>query len=175
MENILEKTIVLGGGCFWCLEALYQKVEGITSITSGYAGGSVPSPTYENVCSGSTGHAEVVRLTYDSKKLTLETIIQLFFEIHDPTTMNAQGNDIGTQYRSVIFYADAEEKSIIEKVRDEAQKNFHDKIVTQILPLPEFYPAESYHQNYYRNHPDQPYCVAVISPKLQKFLKNHPV
>lgn len=175
MENILEKTIVLGGGCFWCLEALYQKVEGITSITSGYAGGSVPSPTHENVCSGSTGHAEVVRLTYDSKKLTLETIIQLFFEIHDPTTMNAQGNDIGTQYRSVIFYADAEEKSLIEKVRDEAQKNYSAKIVTEIRPLPEFYPAESYHQNYYRNHPDQPYCVAVISPKLQKFLKNHPV
>ena len=169
-----EKSIVLGGGCFWCLEALYQKVEGITGITSGYAGGSVPSPTYENVCSGATGHAEVVRLTYDTTKINLETILQIFFEIHDPTTMNTQGNDVGTQYRSVIFYDD-EEKSVIEKVRDEAQKNYSGKIVTEILPLPEFYEAESYHQNYYANHPDQPYCVAVISPKLQKFLKTHSV
>lgn len=167
----MEKQVVLGGGCFWCLDAIFKTVNGITKIESGYAGGEKSNPTYLEVCDGKTGHAEVVRLTYDENKIKLADMVRIFFEIHDPTTMNQQGGDVGTQYRSVIFYENEDEKKIIESVRDEAQGNFKNKIVTQILSLPNFFMAEEYHQDYYAKNPNQPYCLAVISPKLSKFLK----
>jgi peptide-methionine (S)-S-oxide reductase len=166
----MKDSIILGGGCFWCLDAMYKRVQGVTNITSGYAGGTKPSPTYTEVCGGSTGHAEVVEVTFDPSVVSLEVILRIFFEIHDPTTMNAQGGDIGTQYRSVILYKDETQKALAEKIRDEAQASFKDKIVTEIRPIEHFYPAEDYHQDYYAKNPDQPYCVAVISPKLEKFL-----
>lgn len=169
-----EETITLGGGCFWCLEALYKKVVGITKIVSGYAGGTLPSPTYEQVCGGATGHAEVTQLTFDPSIVDLKTILRIFFEIHDPTTMNAQGGDVGTQYRSIIFYTTDEQKNSAEEIKNETQSNWKQPIVTEIKPLEVFFPAEEYHQDYYAKHPDQPYCVAVISPKLEKFLKIHP-
>ncbi len=164
-------SIILGGGCFWCLDALYKKVEGVTAITSGYAGGTMPNPTYKDICGGSTGHAEVTKLDFNPEIIPLEALLRIFFEIHDPTTMNKQGGDVGTQYRSVIFYKDESQKVLAEKIRDEAQTHWKDKIVTEIKPLEHFYPAEDYHQDYYAKNPDQPYCVAVISPKLEKFLK----
>lgn len=165
------KIIVLGGGCFWCLDAIYKKVEGVKNIESGYAGGHTDSPTYNEVCDGQTGHAEVVRLTFDENIIDLKNILRIFFEVHDPTTINAQGGDIGTQYRSVIFYSNPEDENIINSAIEEAQNNFKNKIVTEVSPLPAFYLAEDYHQDYYAKNPNQPYCVAVISPKLEKFLK----
>ncbi len=165
------KTIVLGGGCFWCLDAIYKKVGGVTKIESGYAGGHTDSPTYDDISSGQTGHAEVVRLTFDENKIDLKNILRIFFEVHDPTTMNSQGADVGTQYRSVIFYSSSEDENIINLAIEEAQNNFKNKIVTEVSPLPAFYLAEEYHQDYYAKNPSQPYCVAVISPKLEKFLK----
>ncbi len=167
----MQKQITLGGGCFWCLDAIFKTVTGVTKIESGYAGGEKENPTYLDVCGGKTGHAEVVRLTYNEDQIKLEDIIRIFFEIHDATTMNKQGADIGTQYRSVIFYENEIEKSIIEKIRDEAQKSLKDPIVTEITPLNNFFIAEEYHQDYYAKNPNQPYCVAVISPKLTKFIK----
>lgn len=167
----MQKQITLGGGCFWCLDAIFKTIEGITKIESGYAGGEKPNPTYLDVCGGKTGHAEVVRLTYDEDQIKLEDIIRIFFEIHDATTMNKQGADIGTQYRSVIFYENEIEKNIIEKIRDEVQKSLKDPIVTGIVPLNKFFLAGEYHQDYYAKNPNQPYCVAVISPKLTKFIK----
>lgn len=166
-----EEKIIFGGGCFWCLDALYKKIDGVTKITAGYSGGTKSEPTYTDVCGGGTGHAEVVELTFDPSIVPLEALLKIFFEIHDPTTMNKQGGDIGTQYRSVILYKDDEQKIAAEKVRDEAQETLKDKIVTEIKPLEHFYPAEDYHQDYYAKNPNQPYCVAVISPKLEKFLK----
>lgn len=165
------ETIVLGGGCFWCLDALYKKVEGILSITSGYTGGATKNPTYSEVCNGTTGHAEVVKLEYDPNIVSLEALLRIFFEIHDPTTLNQQGGDIGTQYRSAIFYKTEAQKLLAEKINAEAQANWKNPIVTEIIPLGDFYTAENYHQDYYAKNPDQPYCVAVISPKLEKFLK----
>lgn len=167
------KSIVLGGGCFWCLDAIYKNVQGVTKITSGYTGGQVENPTYNQVCSGSTGHAEVVKLDYEDEQIDLENILRIFFETHDPTTMNKQGNDVGTQYRSVIFYENDADKKVAERVLQETQQNFKAPIVTEIKPLPTFYEAEDYHQDYYAKNPDQPYCIAVISPKLEKFLKKH--
>lgn len=164
-------SIVLGGGCFWCLDALYNKVEGIINITSGYSGGDRTNPSYEEVCSGNTGHAEVVELEFNSEIVSLETILKIFFDVHDPTTLNRQDNDSGTQYRSVIYCKDENQINISNKVRDNIQIGFKNPIVTQIELLKDFYPAEEYHQDYYRKNPDQPYCVAVISPKLKKFLK----
>lgn len=166
------KTIVLGGGCFWCLDAIYKKVEGVKNIESGYAGGHTDSPTYDEVSFGQTGHAEVVRLTFDENIIDLKNILRIFFEVHDPTTINAQGGDIGTQYRSVIFYSNPEDENIINSAIEEAQNNFKNKIVTEVFPLPAFYLAEDYHQDYYAKNPNQPYCVAVISPKLEKFIKH---
>lgn len=164
----------LGGGCFWCLEAVYQELDGVTSIVSGYAGGHVPNPSYEAVCGKETGHAEVVQVTWDPAKLTYRTILEVFFAIHDPTTPDRQGNDVGPQYRSVIFTHDEEQereaRAIIAELSEE--KVFGDPIVTEVQPLPVFYPAESYHQNYYRQHQRQPYCSFVISPKLAKFRKH---
>lgn len=165
------ETIILGGGCFWCLDALYKKVEGVLSITSGYTGGATKNPTYSEVCNGTTGHAEVVKLEYDPNIVSLEVLLRIFFEIHDPTTLNQQGGDVGTQYRSAIFYESEAQKLLAEKINAEAQANWKNPIVTEIVPLGDFYTAENYHQDYYAKNPDQPYCVAVISPKLEKFLK----
>lgn len=166
-----KERIVLGGGCFWCIEAVYRNVKGVLSAVSGYAGGARANPTYENVCSGATGHAEVVDITYDGDIITLSEILDIFFEIHDPTTLNAQGADKGTQYRSVIYYGDEEQKRVIEESIAKHQENFTEKIVTEVSPLPEVYPAEAYHQNYYNLNSSQGYCQFVIAPKLQKFMR----
>ncbi len=170
--NQLEKA-TLGGGCFWCLEAVYQEVDGVKSITSGYAGGHVPNPSYEAVCTGATGHAEVVQLEYDPAKVSYRDMLETFFAIHDPTTLNRQGNDHGTQYRSAIFWHDEAQRDTAQLViADLASNNaFDEPIVTEVTRLDRFWPAESYHQDYYRRHTDQPYCSFVISPKLAKFRK----
>ncbi|WP_396170749.1 bifunctional methionine sulfoxide reductase B/A protein [Flavobacterium sp.] len=171
-KNNLE-TITLGGGCYWCVEAVYEKLNGVKSVVSGYAGGKNANPTYEEVCSGTTGHAEVVQITFDNKVTNIDEIFKVFFTVHDPTTLNRQGADRGTQYRSVIFYANDEQKnegkSIIGKLSSE--KVFDDPIVTTLEPLTQFYKAEDYHQNYYENNKKQPYCEMVIQPKIEKFEK----
>ncbi|ADN08169.1 peptide-methionine (S)-S-oxide reductase MsrA [Sulfurimonas autotrophica] len=169
-----KERIVLGGGCFWCIEAVYRNVKGVISAVSGYAGGARANPSYENVCSGATGHAEIVDITYDVDVITLSEILDIFFEIHNPTTLNAQGADKGTQYRSVIYYADEEQKKVIEDSIAKHQQKFSDKIVTEVSPLPEVYPAEHYHQNYYNLNSSQGYCQVVIAPKLQKFMTKFP-
>ncbi|MGQ0649622.1 MAG: peptide-methionine (S)-S-oxide reductase MsrA [Gemmatimonadaceae bacterium] len=167
------ETATLGGGCFWCLEAVYQELDGVTGIVSGYAGGHVANPTYEQVCSKKTGHVEVVQVTFDPSKITYRGILEVFFAIHDPTTPDQQGNDLGPQYRSAIFYHDDAQKAVADAIIAEltAEQTFAAPIVTQVAPLPVFYPAEEYHQNYYRQHTAQPYCAFVISPKLSKFRK----
>lgn len=162
------EAIVLGGGCFWCLEAAFQMIEGVESVASGYAGGDQPDPSYERVSSGTTGHAEVVQVTFDPKIITLEDILDVFWAIHNPTTKDRQGNDIGTQYRSIILYADDEQKALAEEKKVEISKLWPDPVLTEIVPLKNFYKAEDYHQNYYRNNPDQGYCQVVINPKLAK-------
>lgn len=164
----------LGGGCFWCLEAVYQEVEGVSRIVSGYAGGHVANPTYEQVCGKETGHAEVVQLTYDPSRVSYRTLLEVFFAIHDPTTPNRQGNDVGPQYRSVIFTHDAGQAQVARDLIAElaGERVFDAPIVTEVAPLPEFYPAEAYHQDYYRQHTRQPYCAFVIAPKLAKFRKH---
>ena len=170
----VSKVATLGGGCFWCLEAVYQEMDGISTIVSGYSGGHVANPTYEQVCGKKTGHAEVVQLTFDPERVSYRTLLEVFFAIHDPTTLNAQGNDEGPQYRSAIFTHGEEQtreaQSIIAELN--AEKVFDAPIVTEVAPLDIFYPAESYHQNYYRLHSVQPYCAFVISPKLSKFRKH---
>jgi peptide-methionine (S)-S-oxide reductase len=157
-----------GGGCFWCTEAVLQRIEGVLSVVSGYAGGSTPSPTYEEVCSGDTGHAEVIQVTYDPGMISYEEILDVFWQAHDPTTLDRQGGDTGTQYRSVILYASDSEHAAAEASRNKAQAKFHDPIVTQIQPLTQFWKAEDYHQNYYSTHESAGYCRMVISPKLRK-------
>ena len=161
----------LGGGCFWCLEAVYQQLEGVTQVVSGYAGGHVANPTYEQVCGKKTGHAEVVQVTFDPGVVSYRDILEVFFSIHDPTTANRQGNDVGPQYRSVIFYHDDEQRRTAEEILAEltAEHAFEDPIVTEIKPLDRFYAAEEYHQNYYAQNAAQPYCAYVISPKIAKF------
>ncbi|MFO1477556.1 MAG: peptide-methionine (S)-S-oxide reductase MsrA [Verrucomicrobiota bacterium] len=171
MKTNQTEVAVLGGGCFWCMEAEYQRIPGVVSITSGFAGGHTENPTYEQVCSGRTGHAEVTRIEFDPKVISYEKILDWFWDAHDPTTLNRQGADEGTQYRSVIFYSDAAQKSAAEKSKSEAQKKFKSPIVTEIVPLKAFYPAEDYHQNYYNSHPTQGYCIAVIRPKVEKVEK----
>lgn len=166
-----SKTAVVGGGCFWCTEALYHNVPGVISVIAGYAGGSTKDPTYEEVCTGRTGHAEVIQITYDPSKISYEKIIDLFWQAHDPTTLNRQGADVGTQYRSIILYQTEEERAIAERSKAAAQKDFKAPIVTEIKPLEKFYPAEGYHQNFYENNPNYPYSEAVIEPKLEKFRK----
>lgn len=167
--NAEEKTAVVGGGCFWCTEAEYQSVPGILKVESGYAGGSVPNPTYDQVCTGRTGHAEVIQITYDPAKIGYEKIIDLFWKAHDPTTLNRQGADEGTQYRSIILYQTEEEKKLAEKSKAAAQASFKNPIVTEIVPLTAFYPAEEHHQDFYKNNPNYPYSRAVIAPKLEHF------
>ena len=156
------ETATLAGGCFWCLEAVYEQLRGVERVESGYAGGTTPDPTYEQVCSGATGHAEVVRLTYDPEVVSYRDLLDVFFTIHDPTTLNRQGADVGTQYRSAVFYDSPEQRREAEaKIAElEAEHVWDDPIVTQVVPLEAFYPAERYHQEYYRNHPSQPYCSA---------------
>jgi peptide-methionine (S)-S-oxide reductase len=162
-------TATFGGGCFWCVDAVYQYVPGILKITSGYAGGNVPNPTYDQVCTGRTGHAEVVQISYDPSKVSYDQLLDLFWKAHDPTTLNRQGADHGTQYRSIILTSSPEEAAAAEASKKKAQALFSDPIVTEIVPLTTFYPAEEYHQDYYQNNKDKnPYCRAVITPKLKK-------
>lgn len=163
------ESIVLGAGCFWCTEAIFQQIPGVLSVTSGFMGGTVKNPTYEQVCTGDTGHAEVSRIVFDPKKTSLVKILEIFWEAHDPTSLNKQGHDVGTQYRSAIFYNTDGQKQIAEKSRAEAAKEFTKPIVTEISKAVDFYSAENYHQDYYRLNKDKnPYCSAVISPKLRK-------
>lgn len=168
------ETATLGGGCFWCLEAIYQQVKGVKEVVSGYAGGAVDNPSYQAVCSGTTGHAEVMQITFDPDVISYENILYLFWRIHDPTTLNRQGADVGTQYRSIILYHDDTQQEIAErsKMQADASDLWSNPIVTEIAPLTTFYPAEEYHQNYYRNNPRQPYCMMVIDPKVDKFKKS---
>ncbi len=167
---IWEKAL-LGGGCFWCIEAVYNRVIGVESAISGYAGGVRKNPSYEQICTGATGHAEVVEVTFDSEILSYEEILDIFWEIHNPTTLNVQGADRGTQYRSVIYYYNDEQKvKAIDSIA-KAQKNFNEKIVTELSSVPEFFEAEEYHQDYYTQHPTQGYCYAVVAPKIEKFMK----
>ena len=168
-----SETLTLGGGCFWCLEAVFDELKGVSSVESGYAGGHVKNPTYEQVSDGGTGHAEVVQITFDPRVVSRDVILQAFFTIHDPTTLNRQGNDVGEQYRSVAFYRDAEQKAAIEKAiaETEASHEWNGKIVTQVVPLTQFYKAENYHQEYFKLHGTQPYCQLVIAPKVAKFRK----
>ncbi len=163
-----KETATLGGGCFWCLEAVYKRFDGVLSVASGYAGGSVKNPSYEQVCTGTTGHAEVVRIEYDADKISYPGILDIFWKAHDPTTLNRQGADVGTQYRSIILYHDEEQKRAAEQSVKEAQKGLTSRIVTQIQPLADFYPAEDYHRDYYDTHRSQAYCRVVIAPKLEK-------
>ena len=167
------EVAVLGGGCFWCLEAVYLDVEGVQAVESGYAGGSVVDPTYEQVCNGDTGHAEVVKVSFDADTISFREILGIFFGIHDPTTLNRQGADIGTQYRSVIFYVDDTQRAKAQALIDELARGdiFDRPIVTQLAPLPDYYPAEAYHQRYYEQHPYQGYCMGVVAPKVAKFRK----
>jgi len=169
MEKDMGKELAtLGGGCFWCVEAVYEKTEGVKSVVSGYAGGTKANPTYEQVCTGTTGHAEVVQVAFDPKVISFEKILEIFWKAHDPTTLNRQGADAGTQYRSIILYQGEAQKAAAEKSLKAAQKTFDRPIVTQVEPLGVFYPAEDYHQDYYANNPYAGYCSFVIRPKLQK-------
>lgn len=167
------ETITLGGGCYWCVEAVYENLDGVKSVVSGFSGGKVANPTYEEVCTGTTGHAEVVQITYDKTKTDINEIFQVFFTVHDPTTLNRQGADVGTQYRSVIFYKNAEQKNAAESIIAELNKAkvYNSPIVTKVEPFKVFYKAEDYHQNYYANNKNQPYCKMVIQPKIEKFEK----
>ena len=171
-ESNLQKA-TLGGGCFWCLEAVYQQVRGVVHVESGYTGGQTLNPDYDSVCAGKTGHAEVVQIEFDANVLTYQKILEIFFAIHDPTTLNRQGNDIGSQYRSVIYAHDKEQRMIAQDVIQQlTQENIFDQpIVTELADLPTYYKAEDYHQNYFNNHPDQGYCAFVVSPKVSKFRK----
>jgi peptide-methionine (S)-S-oxide reductase len=176
--NIMEKqphTAVLAGGCFWCMEAVFKQIKGIENVESGYCGGSVKNPSYEQVCTGKTGHAESVRLTFDPSIISYEQILKVFFTLHDPTSLNRQGNDVGSQYRSEIFYVNNEQRTIAEKVIKElTEEKLWDKpIVTALEPLKEFYAAEKYHQDYYKKNPLNPYCFMVIKPKIAKLRKEY--
>ena len=173
MTDGKTQLAVFGGGCFWCTEAVFNQLRGVRSVVSGYAGGTVKNPTYEDVCSGRTGHAEVIRIEFDPAEVSFGDLLTVFFATHDPTTLNRQGNDVGTQYRSVILYADEEQKKEAENFIQElnAAKSFDRPIATTLEPLTDFYRAEEYHQNYYTNNPYQPYCQYMIPPKLTKLQK----
>jgi peptide-methionine (S)-S-oxide reductase len=170
MENNLE-TATLGGGCFWCTEAVFDDLEGVAEVESGYSGGHTENPTYQEVCTGSTGHAEVIRVKFDPNLISFKEILQVFFATHDPTTPDRQGNDVGTQYRSAVFYHSDEQKRIAEEVIAELTEEeiFDAPIVTEVTEVTNYYPAEDYHQEYFANNPTQPYCAAVVSPKVSKF------
>jgi len=164
----LTAIATFGGGCFWCIEAIFERIDGVTEVVSGYAGGTKANPTYEEVCTGATGHAEVVQVHYDPKKVSYAGLLEMFFKAHDPTTLNRQGADTGTQYRSIILYANDDERKTAEAARKKAQKDWKDPIVTEIVPLKAFYQAEDYHQDYFDNNRSAGYCRVVIAPKLQK-------
>lgn len=172
MEKNYE-IITLGGGCFWCLEVLFAELQGVIRVVSGYAGGSVPDPSYEQVCSGATGHAEVIQVAYDPEIISSEEILGVFFSIHDPTTLNRQGADVGSQYRSAIFYHSAQQEEIAQALIADLNESriWDDPIVTEVVPSDTFYQAENYHQEYYKHNSQQPYCQVVIAPKLAKFRK----
>lgn len=161
----------LGGGCFWCLEAVYEELEGVVDVESGYAGGQAPRPTYEQVCGGATGHAEVVRIEFDPGVISYREVLEVFFVIHDPTQVNRQGNDIGTQYRSVIFVHSDEQRRIAAEVIDELQSHVAGRVATEVTPVPDYYRAETYHQEYFRHNAGQGYCMFVVAPKVAKFRK----
>ncbi|MEJ5344611.1 MAG: peptide-methionine (S)-S-oxide reductase MsrA [Chloroflexus sp.] len=167
------ETATLAGGCFWCLEAVYDQVSGVKDVVSGYTGGHVPNPTYRRVCDGNTGHAEAVQIQFDPEQISYRELLEIFFSIHDPTTLNRQGADVGTQYRSAIFYHSEEQRQVAEQLVRELteQQVFRDPIVTQIVPATTFYPAEEYHQEYFARNPYQPYCQFVVAPKVAKFQK----
>jgi peptide-methionine (S)-S-oxide reductase len=165
------ETATIGGGCFWCAEAVFQRIPGVKSVTSGFAGGTVAHPSYEQVCTGTTGHAEVIQLVYDPAVLSYDKVLEIFWAAHDPTTLNRQGNDTGTQYRSIILYSNEAQKKAAEASKARAAKRFKDPIVTQIVPLQAFYPAEDYHQNYYNLNKNQGYCQFIITPKLKKLIQ----
>lgn len=170
-DLLCQHVATLGGGCFWCLEAVYEQLQGIEMVVSGYSGGAVPNPSYELVCSGTTRHAEVVQLTFDQNKITFREILEVFFTIHDPTTLYRQGADVGPQYRSVIFYHNNGQRKIAEEVIAELEeaKVWEKPIITEVVPFSVFYPAEEYHQGYYRKNPNQGYCQIIIAPKIAKF------
>jgi peptide-methionine (S)-S-oxide reductase len=165
------ETITLGGGCFWCLEAVYDRMAGVVSVESGYMGGSTPEPTYREVCSGKTGHAEVVQVVFDTEVTSTREVLEVFFTIHDPTTKDRQGNDTGTQYRSVVFYHSDEQRAVAEDLIRELDlaTTWAGPVVTEVRPASKFYRAENYHQDYFRNNPEQPYCAFVVAPKVRKF------
>ena len=165
------ETAILGGGCFWCLEAVYLEMRGVTKVESGYMGGQVDMPSYEQVCAGATGHAEVVRIEFDTSQLAYRDILEVFFTIHDPTTLNRQGNDVGTQFRSVIFYQSPEQEAMARQVIAEMANVWDAPIVTELAPAAAWYKAEDYHQDYFRQHPLQGYCAFVVAPKVAKFKK----
>jgi peptide-methionine (S)-S-oxide reductase len=169
------QTIVLAGGCFWCTEAVFSEIRGVLRVRPGYSGGTVPHPTYEQVCTDRTGHAEVVEVVFDPARVSLHDLLVVFFTTHDPTQLNRQGHDVGTQYRSGIFFRSAEQRSVAEGVIAELEQAgvWRRKVVTQLVPFTEFYPAEEYHHQYYRRNPEKAYCQAVIAPKLAKFRKEH--
>jgi peptide-methionine (S)-S-oxide reductase len=168
MDTNKTEIADLGGGCFWCMEAVFERLPGVISITSGFAGGTTENPTYDEVCTETTGHAEVTEIVFDPAKISYSQLLDVFWQAHDPTTLNRQGADTGTSYRSIILYRDQKQQLEAEKSMLAAQKNFHNPIVTQIVPLKKFYPAEDYHQKYYDNNPDNGYCQVVIAPKLEK-------
>jgi peptide-methionine (S)-S-oxide reductase len=173
MNAQANEVAVLGGGCFWCLDAVFRDLDGVLDVESGYAGGSVADPTYEAVCSGRTGHAEVVRVTFDPARLSFDDLLRVFYTIHDPTTPNRQGNDVGTQYRSVIFAQSEAQRAAAERVTREIAdaKLWPGRIVTELAGAAPYYPAERYHQDYFTNNPAQPYCMVVVAPKVAKFRK----
>lgn len=170
-----REVATLAGGCFWCLEAVYNQLRGVLKVESGYAGGRIPNPTYEQVCSGGTGHAEVVQITFDPEAITFRDLLEVFFTIHDPTTLNRQGADVGTQYRSAIFYHTPEQREAADRIIAEmtADKVWDNPVVTEVTPLKDFYSAEGYHQDYYQNNSSQPYCRVVIEPKVAKFRQKY--
>jgi peptide-methionine (S)-S-oxide reductase len=176
MESNELKTATFGAGCFWCTEAVFLNVNGVTKVVSGYSGGKVKNPSYREVCTGQTGHAEVTQITYDPKIVSFEDLLEVFWNTHDPTTLNRQGADEGTQYRSVVFYNDEEQKKIAEQYKKqlEASRVYKSPVVTEISPLTNFYPAEDYHQNYFALNPNQAYCQYVIRPKVEKFKEHFP-
>lgn len=171
MSSQKTETATLAGGCFWCLEAIFGQAKGVLKVTSGYCGGHTPHPTYQQVCTDTTGHAEAVQILYDPQVISYRDLLDIFFAVHDPTTLNRQGADVGSQYRSAIFYHDETQRRLAEATIAEldAAKIWPNPIVTQVVPLDVFYPAEAYHQNYFARHPEQPYCSSVINPKVKKF------
>ena len=166
-----QQVITLGGGCFWCLEAVYELVDGVTAVENGYSNGHLVKPSYEQVCSGNSGHVEVVRVSFDDERISLREVLEIFFHIHDPTTLNRQGNDVGSQYRSGIYWHEPSQEAVAREVLAEANVAHGGKVVTELLPLANYSRAEDYHQHYFANHPNQGYCAMVVAPKVDKFRK----